>query len=246
MRKALQWGIAALAVVAVAAPVGGTAAPAATIPVIEHAGYTFCANEANDAMSLGRLVMVFKRTREQVGNDPSLPPYIRGMAADLFQSIDAGKAPTYAHFAAARFRQCLATQQVPLEVGEGAAFACVTRLDIPYYFRLMARAGESRETAVAKLQQALAGWQYPDGLIAVMAEPAFKARSGEEVRQLQVFLLSSCLLPPEQVARFYGAPAPGGAGKAAPAPKAAPAKPAPASPAKPATPAKPAAAGAGQ
>lgn len=242
MRKVLQWGIAALAVLgatAAAAPAGGTATPPVRIPVIEHAGYTFCANEANDAMALGRMVMVFKRTREQVSSDPSLPPYVRGMAADLFQRMDAGKTPTYAHFATERFLQCLAAQKVPLEVPEGAAFACITRLDIPYYFRLMARAGESREIAVTKLQQALAGWQYPEGLIPVMAEPSFKARNGEEVRQLQVFLLSSCLLPPDEVARFYGAP-----GKATPAPAPA-AKAAPASPDKGAA-GKPAPTGSGK
>lgn len=230
MRKAMQGAVAALAIlgaVAVAAPAGKAAAgkapsgagaataPAVEVPVIEHAGYTFCANEANDAMALGRMVMVFNRSRDQVSNDPSLPPYIRGMAADFFRAVDAGEVPTYAHFATTRFLQCLQTQRVPAEVPEGRAFACLTRVDIPYFYSVLRRGGEPREAAVAKLQQALAGWQYPEGLIQVLAEPSYRALKGDEVRQLQVFLLSSCLLPPEQVAHYYGAPP---ATEAAPAP----------------------------
>lgn len=212
MRKALQWGLACLAAWgagAVAAP------PAVEVPVIEHAGYTFCANEANDAMSLGRMVMVFNRNREQINADPSLPPYVRGMAADLFRGLDAGEYPTYAHFASRRFQGCLETQKVPFQASEGRIFACVTRVDIPYFYSVLKRGGDSRETAVPKLQKALAGWRFPEGLIAVLAEPSWKARNMEDIRNLQLFLMSSCLLPPEEVAHFYGAPPASGNGNGA-------------------------------
>lgn len=211
MRKALQWGLACLA----AWGAGAIAAPAVEVPVIEHAGYTFCANEANDAMSLGRMVMVFNRSREQVNADPSLPPYVRGMAADLFRGMDAGEFPTYAHFASRRFMACLETQKVPLEATENRAFACVTRVDIPYFFSVLKRAGESREAAIPKLQKALAGWRFPEGLVGVLAEPSWRARNMEEIRNLQLFLMSSCLLPPEEVAHFYGAPPASGNGNGA-------------------------------
>lgn len=211
MRKALQWGLACLA----AWGAGAIAAPAVEVPVIEHAGYTFCANEANDAMSLGRMVMVFNRSREQVSADPSLPPYVRGMAADLFRGMDAGEFPTYAHFASRRFMACLETQKVPLEATENRAFACVTRVDIPYFFSVLKRAGESREAAIPKLQKALAGWRFPEGLVGVLAEPSWRARNMEEIRNLQLFLMSSCLLPPEEVAHFYGAPPASGNGNGA-------------------------------
>lgn len=234
MRKVLQWGVACLAACsmgAFAAEPVKTPAPAA-VPVIEHAGYSFCANEANDAMALGRMVMVFKRSREQITADPALPPYVRSMAADLFRDIDEGGLPTYAHFATRRFLGCLESQQVPFRPDEEQAFACLTRVDIPYFYSLLKQQGQSREAAISKLQQALAGWRYPEALIPLLAEPSWQARDLKEVRGIQLFLMSSCLLPAAEVAAFYGAPLPaaeakaGGKGGAARAERTAPAAPA--------------------
>lgn len=222
MRKALQWGIAALvilgapaaAVAAGKAPAAGKPAPAIEVPPIENAGYTFCANEANDAMSIGRQVMVFKRTREQIDADPNVPPYVRGIAADFFRLQETGALLSYAHFATRRMLQCLDGQQVKLDMPPEGVFACVTRLDIPYFYFVMSRAGQPREEAVKKLETGLVVWQYPPGLVAAMSEPSYQARTLDDVRDLQMFVLSACLLPPEQVKRFYGMPAQAGSGPA--------------------------------
>lgn len=228
MRKTVQAGLAALvflgaAAVAAAAdkkavaPKAGksasapAAAPAAAVPVIESAGYTFCANEANDAMSIGRQVMVFKRTREQIDADPNVPPYVRGIAADFFRAQDGGQLPTYAHFATTRLLQCLDKQQVKLDMPADRVFACVTRLDIPYFYFVMSRAAQPREEGIRKLETGLAGWRYPPGLIPALAEPGYQTQTLDDVRDLQLFVLSACLLPPDQVSRFYGMPAPAGA-----------------------------------
>lgn len=225
MQKAVQRGLAALAILGAAAVAGAAtptgkapaAAPAVEVPVIENAGYTFCANEGNDAMSLGRQVMVFKRTREQIDADPNVPPYVRGIAADFFRALEGGQVESYAHFATRRMLQCLDNQKVKLDMAPDRVFSCVTRLDIPYFYFVMSRAGQPREEGIRKLETGLAGWQYPSGLVAALAEPGYQARTLDDVRELQMFVLSACLLPPEQVARFYGMAPPTGAPAPAPA-----------------------------
>lgn len=188
--------------------VAGTGlAGAAEVPLLESAGYTYCVNEGNDAMALGRMVAVFHRGQAELEADPKLPAYIRSMAADYFRIQAAGEAPSYAHFALRRFQACLQTQQVPLAAPPDLTFACLTRVDIPYFYFLERGAGTTREAAVAKLEKGLAGWGYPPGLIRALAEPAWLAGSMADVNQFQLFIFNSCLLPPEEVRRFYGAQA---------------------------------------
>lgn len=231
MRTMWGWGLLAAAWSAVAP------AAEAEVPVIENAGYAFCVGEANDAMTIGRLATVFKRSRAQIDADPVIPPYLRGIAADFFRDQAEGRASSYVHFGLHRFRDCLTVQKVRLDVDDFRLFACLTRMDIPYFFLVLKRAGEPFATATPKVEGALAGWQYPAGLVAMLAEPAWGLQSDRDTRDMQAFLLSSCLLPPEQVSNYYGialppdekggkpaagAPARGAAGKAA-APARAPA-----------------------
>lgn len=220
------WGLLAAAWSAVA--------PAAEVevPVIENAGYAFCVGEANDAMAVGRMASVFKRSRAQIDADPAISPYQRGIAADFFREEAEGRANTYVHFGLRRFRDCLGVQKVRLEVDDFTLFACLTRMDIPYFFQVLKRAGEPLATAAPRVEGALEGWHYPDGLVALLAEPAWALQQERDIRDMQAFLFSSCLLPPEQVSSYYGitlppdgkagkpsaaAPAKGAAGKAAPA-----------------------------
>lgn len=222
------WGLLAVAWSAVA-----TAAEA-EVPVIESAGYAFCVNEANDAMTVGRLATVFRRSRAQIDADPATQPYLRGIAADFFRDQAEGRASSYVHFGLHRFRDCLNVQKVRLEVNDFKLFACLTRMDIPYFFQVFKRAGEPFATAAPKVEGALAGWQYPAGLVAMLAEPAWELERDRDIRDMQAFLFSSCLLPPEQVSHYYGISPPtdekagppsaggragGAAGKAAPAAK---------------------------
>lgn len=175
------------------------------VPVIENAGYTFCVNEAIDALWVGRLPIVFGRTREQLQGDPSLPPYLRGMVADFFADQAAGRAPTHAHFALHRFRDCLGRQQMALDqIPEEQTFACLARMDIPFFYFVLRRSGETREAATVRIQSTLAGWNYPQGLVALLAEPSWNLGSEPELRELQGFLFNSCMLPPAMVSAYYG------------------------------------------
>lgn len=182
-------------------------AGAAEVPLLEHAGYNYCANEANDAMALGRMVVIFNRTQAELEEDPKLPAYIRSMATAFFRAQAAGEVPSYAHFALRRFLACLQDQQVDLRPLPDMAFACLTRVDIPYFFFLTRGTGSTRDAAITRLEQGLAGWGYPPGLVAALAEPAWLANSMADVNQLQLFVFNACLLPPEEVRRFYGAQA---------------------------------------
>lgn len=216
-----------------AAAWSGVALAGDELPVIEHAGYGFCAGEASDALAVGRLVMVFNRSRADIEGDNSMPPYFRGLAADFFQDQAAGRAPTYAHFALHRFRDCLRVQKVPLEVGDTEAFVCLTRLDIPYFFFVLKRSGESLASTTARVKAGLANWHFPEGMVEVTAEAAWGLRDERELRDMQTFLLSSCLLPAEQVSHYYGISPPAGEGQegeAATVPGAAAARPTPAQP----------------
>lgn len=180
---------------------------ATEVPLLDDAGYNYCANEGNDAMALGRMVMVFNRTQAELEADARLPPYIRSMAGDFFRAQAAGEVPTYAHFALRRFLVCLQDQKVRLTPLPDLAFACLTRVDIPYFFFLSRGTGATREAATQQLEKGLAGWGYPPGLITALAEPAWLAASMAEVNHLQLFIFNSCLLPPDEVRRFYGAQA---------------------------------------
>lgn len=190
--------------------VGVTGANGVEVPVIENAGYSLCAHEANDALTVARMVIVSREGRAQIEANPALPPYMRSLANDFFSAQEAGKVPTYVHFAQDRFKACLHDQQVKLEVNDAHMLACLSRLDIPFYFFLMRRAGESTPSATARIERELAGWRYPPGLVAMLAEPAMAAQGISEVAELQRFLLSSCLLPAEDVRRHYGLPPLGG------------------------------------
>ena len=172
--------------------------------VLENAGYTFCVNDANDAMSLGRMVMVFSRSQAELEADPKLPPYIRTMAGALFQAIKAGQAPSYVHFARQRLANCLAEQKLALEVSPDQVSVCLTRVDIPYFFFLERGSGTTLEAAIPKLESGLAGWRYPEGLIRVLAEPSWRARNLADIAAFQIVIFNSCLLPPDEVSRFYG------------------------------------------
>lgn len=216
-----------------AAAAWSSAAAGEELPVIENAGYSFCAGEASDALAVGRLVMVFNRSRADIDGDATMPPYFRGLAADFFQDQAAGRAPTYAHFALHRFRDCLRTQKVPLDVSDTEAFVCLTRLDIPYFFFVFRRSGESLASATARVKAGLANWHFPEGMVEVTAEAAWGLRDERELRDMQTFLLSSCLLPAEQVSNYYGISPPEGGGQeggTATTPGAAAASPAPAQP----------------
>lgn len=187
-----------------AAAWAGAASAAVEVPVIENAGYGLCVSEANYAMTLGRMVMVFKRPRAEVEDDPNLPPYLRDMAADFFQDQAAGRAKTYVHFAMRRFQDCLAAQKVRIEADSMQTFACLARMDIPYFFFVLQRMGETKEAATARIESSLAAWHYPDGLVGLVAEPAWGLRDEDELKTMQAFLFNSCLLPPEQVSHYYG------------------------------------------
>lgn len=191
--------------------VWATGASGVEVPVIENAGYTLCTREANNAMTVARMVIVSKEGRAQIEANPSLPSYMRSLANDLFRAQDEGKVTTYVHFAQDRFKSCLRDQQVKLEVNDAHMLACLSRLDIPFYFYLMQRAGESVPGATARIERDLAGWRYPPGLVAMLAGPAMAVQDINGVSELQLFLLSSCLLPAEDVRRYYGLP-PLGAG----------------------------------
>lgn len=217
---AIKWGVGVLALACAL----GAAAEEPALPVIENAGYAYCVNEANDAVAVGRLAMVFKRSQMQVETDPSLPPRVRRLAPDFFRAQAEGRAPSYVHFGLHRFRDCLAEQKVRLEVDDYRLFACLARMDLPVFFQVFKNAGETLEAATPKVQAALAGWQYPEGFLALLAPSAWALRQEREVRDMQTFLFSSCLLPPGQVNHYYhivmppdakaAAGAPPGAGKA--------------------------------
>lgn len=219
MRK-LWWGLL------LAAMAGSGAAAEVPVPVIENAGYTFCVNEANDAMTLGRLVMAFGRTRQQIEDDPRMTPFFRGMAADFFRDVEAGKVHNYAQFALHRFQQCLQVQKVDLHEEDLTVFACLTRMDIPYYYFALKRNGDSQAEAAERMGKALAPWHYPPGLIEALGGPAWSVKNENELKAMQIFLFNACLLPSEEVSHYYGMPPPGAA--PAPAPGAdAPTAPAP-------------------
>lgn len=199
--------------------------PAVEVPVMEYAGYLLCANEANDAMTLGRMLRMFPGSREAIAADPQLPPYLRAMAGDLFRAVDSGEAPTYAHFARSRFATCLQQQEVPLPAGDTQMLVCLTRLDIPYFFYARRLAGESIETALPRVKAELAGWEYPEGLVEALAGPSMSIEAPEQVRVLQFFLLNSCLFPAGEVGAYYGFDWPLATPADRPATKAPPARP---------------------
>ncbi|MCC2639240.1 MAG: hypothetical protein K0Q68_2959 [Moraxellaceae bacterium] len=191
---------------ALVAAVWATGAYGVEVPVIENAGYALCAREAKDASTVGRLILVFKETRAQIEASPDISPFARRLANDFFRAQEAGKFPSYIHFAQDRFKSCLRDQKVNLEVTDLQMFVCLTRIDIPFYFYMMKQAGVPVPEAVAKVEQGLQGWHYPPGLVAKLAEPAMAARDINDVEKLQFFLLNTCLLPAAEVRGYYGVP----------------------------------------
>lgn len=208
-----------------AAAWAGGASAGVEVPLIENAGYGYCVSEANYAMSLGRMVTVFKRPQAEVEQDPNLPPYMRDLAAEYFQDLASGRAKTYVHFALRRFQECLASQKLKVEADDLQTFACLARMDIPYFFFVFQRMGESKANAIARIESSLQAWHYPDGLVAVVADPAWGLQSEDELKAMQAFLFNSCLLPPEQVSHYYGVSPPPGVMPGAPPAGAAPAAP---------------------
>lgn len=197
--------------------------------MLENAGYGYCVNEAIDSLQVGRLHAVFGRDRAQLEADPNLSSYMRGLVGDYFSDKAAGKSPSYAHFALHRFRTCLAGQKVRLDAsyGDDLTFACLTRMDIPYFYLVLKSAGVSREVAIGRVDSSLAGWHYPAGLVALLAEPSWMVGQESELRNLQGFIFNTCMLPPDDVAQHYGgqSPAKGGAGARGKQARKAPGKP---------------------
>lgn len=207
------------------------AAPA-PLPPAENAGYMYCVREANDALTLARLVVTSGVSRQQAAAAAELPGYLRAMSDKLFDEREAGRAPTHVHFATTRFKACLKEQQVALDLPDERLFGCLSRADIPFYFMVMRQDNVKMEEAVGRLKTALAPWRHTDALIEALAEPTYTAAAEGDITSLQFLLINGCLLPPDQLAALYGAPAqlpalPAPAGAAPPAAPAAPAGTAP-------------------
>lgn len=183
------------------------AAGAVEVPTLDNAGYHYCSHEANDAMALGRMVQVYQQTQADLESDPYLPPHIRPLVPEFFRANAAGEADTYAHFGQRHFLKCLQAQKVRLAVKPEQVLACLTRVDIPYFFFLAHSDGVPLDEATARLEQGLARWGYPPGLIRALAEPSWQALTVVDMNRLQLFVFNSCLLPAAEVRRFYGAQA---------------------------------------
>lgn len=200
----MRWAWGLLAAIACT---GAATAARAELPVIENAGYALCVSEANDALWVGRLAKGFGRSRAEIESDPSLPPFMRSLVADFFREEAEGRGNDYVLFGLRRFRACLATQKVRFEETDPKVYACLTRMDIPYFFQLLKQSGDTLEAATPKVQKALAGWHYPEQLVPRMAAAAWAMERIQDVHNMQAFLFNACVLPVDQVTTFYGIPA---------------------------------------
>lgn len=180
------------------------AAVAAT-SVIATPDYAYCATEANDAMTIGRMAQVFHKDEAQLLKNPRLPERIQSLVRRFFVASRQPGFENYAQFASEVFSECAKARALPIEINAKKAFVCLTRVDIPYFYSLERQAGAAPEAATAKLEAEMAGWHYPDGLIRALAKPSYHLQSVQEQNDLQLFIFNSCYLPTAEVDAFYGA-----------------------------------------
>ncbi len=181
-----------------------TAQPRPQAPVaaadflVRRPAFTQCELEGFMSLTAARNALVFGSRKESLIAGTSTSPFRTAMVEDLYVQKASGHLKNHPSFAAQKFYECSAREQLGLAPNPGGAAICLARLDIVFYLDVDRRKGRAQSEALARFKKSFPDVPksvFPDDLVEKIAPMVFRITSEDGEYELRRFVFETCLFP---------------------------------------------------